>query len=140
MHQSRTDTASIAQAPKWHLTSERMFVKNRVGFNLYKGLSEFWVRFWFPKKSPAQFTFGFGSTELRPHWAEIGKNRPTGLSRSKGMETKTLGIVAYFFCGRKGFPGQRAGGIFHRVGLLDEKIQEFQTSGPSFGSYALRKL
>ena len=74
MHQSRTDAASIAQAPKWHLTSERMFVKNRVGFSVYKGLSEFWVRF-LPKKSPAQFAFGFGSTEPWMDWAEIGAVR-----------------------------------------------------------------
>ena len=68
------------------MASKPILSKNRVGFNVYKGLSEFWAKF-LPEKSPAQFAFGFGSAEPRLDWAEIGGNRPKGLSRGKGMET-----------------------------------------------------
>ena len=39
------------------------------------------------KNCPAQFAFGFGRTEPRPHWAQNGVSLDM-LSRWKGMETE----------------------------------------------------
>ena len=71
MHQSRTNAAEIAQEHRWHVASKPILLKNRVWVNAHVGLWDFGAKISL-KNCPAQFAFGFGRTEPRPHWAEMG--------------------------------------------------------------------
>ena len=83
IHQLRTDTVKIAQEPSRHLTSEPILEKNRVWVNAHVGLRDFRTKISL-KNCPVQFAFGFGRTEPRPDWMQIGGSSDT-LSRLKGI-------------------------------------------------------
>ena len=75
----------IARKPRCHLAFQGVLPKNRVRMNVYKGLRDF-RHIFPPKKSPAQFAFGFRSPELDGQWLQNGVSLD-GLSRLKGIET-----------------------------------------------------